>query len=213
MEFAQIIVGNMKNFSYIVGDTDTKTGVIIDPGRDIDKIITKVRLMDIEIKYILNTHSHWDHAMGNKETAQRTGAQIAIHESAPIQKDIGLKGGDVLKLGQQSIKVIHTPGHTPDSVCFLVTNKNEKKKNFLFTGDTLFVGTCGRTDLPGGKESDLYESFKKIMKLDDHVKICPGHDYGSRLISSIRYEKRHNMYLNFTNKQEFLAVMKSASRA
>ena len=212
MEFAQVVVGNMKNFTYIVGDTDTQTGVIIDPGRDIDKIITKVRLMGLEIKYILNTHSHWDHTMGNKETAQRTGAKIAIHESAPIQKDIGLKDKEVLKLGQQSIKVIHTPGHTPDSVCYLVTNKNEKKKNFLFTGDTLFVGTCGRTDLPGGKENDLYTSFKKIMKLDDHVKICPGHDYGSRLISSVRYEKRHNTYLQFSNKQEFLTVMKAANR-
>ena len=97
-------------------------------------------------------------------------------------------------------------------MCYLVTNKNEKKKNFLFTGDTLFVGTCGRTDLPRGKESDLYTSFKKIMKLDDHVKICPGHDYGSRLISSVRYEKRHNTYLQFSNKQEFLTVMKAANR-
>ena len=212
MEFAQVVVGNMKNFTYNVGDTDTQTGVIIDPGRDIDKIITKVRIMGLEIKDILNTRIHWDHTMGNKETAQRTGAKIAIHESAPIQKDIGLKDKEVLKLGQQSIKVIHTPGHTPDSVCYLVTNKNEKKKNFLFTGDTLFVGTCGRTDLPGGKESDLYTSFKKIMKLDDHVKICPGHDYGSRLISSVRYEKRHNTYLQFSNKQEFLTVMKTANR-
>ena len=212
LEFAQIIVGNMKNFTYLVGDNETKNGFIIDPSYDIDKVISASRKMDLNIKYIFNTHSHWDHTVGNKEAAQRTGAKICAYKNAPTTKDVSLNDKDIIKIDSLTIKVIHTPGHTPDSVCYLMKDKNEVKKRFLFTGDTLFVGGCGRTDLPGGKESDLYSSFKKILKLDDHVKICPGHDYGSRLISSVRYEKRHNVFLQFENKQEFVTLMKTANR-
>ena len=212
MEFMQIIVGNMKNFTYIVGDSKTRNGFIIDPSYDIDKVITAVRKLDLNIKYIFNTHSHWDHTIGNKEAVQRTGGQICAHSSAPTNKDRSLKDKEVIKLDDLTLRIMHTPGHTPDGICYLLSDKTDTKKNYLFTGDTLFVGGCGRTDLPGGKDEDLFKSFQKIMKLDDHVKICPGHDYGSRLISSIRYEKRHNSYLQFENKEEFKTVMKTANR-
>ncbi len=204
---SQIIVGNLKNFAYVIGDEESRHGVLIDPSFDLDRIVATVRKDGLEIPYILNTHSHWDHTAGNKEASQRTGAKIVAHADAPLHKDIPVKDGDVLELGSLRIKVIHTPGHCPDSICFYVDG-------FLFTGDTLFVGNCGRTDLPGGDPAELYDSFnQKILKLEDSTKIYPGHDYGSRLFSSIRYEKRHNYSLQPRSKEEFVRMMTASLKA
>ncbi len=201
------MVGNMKNFAYVIGDEGTRRGVLIDPSYDLDNIVGTVRNDGLEILYILNTHSHWDHTAGNKEASQRTGAKIVAHANAPTHKDISVKDGDVLEVGNLRINVMHTPGHCPDSVCFFVDG-------LLFTGDTLFVGNCGRTDLPGGDPAELYDSFtQKILKLDDSIKIYPGHDYGSRLSSSLRYEKRHNYSLQPRSKEEFVRMMTAPLRA
>ncbi|MFQ6011318.1 MAG: MBL fold metallo-hydrolase [Nitrososphaerales archaeon] len=207
MILSQIIVGNLKNFAYVIGDENSKHGVLIDPSYDLDRIVGTVRNDGLEISYILNTHSHWDHTAGNKEASQRTGAKIVAHTDAPTQKDIPVKDGDILEVGNLRIKVMHTPGHCPDSICFFVDES-------LFTGDTLFVGNCGRTDLPGGDPAELYDSFnQKILKLEDSVKIYPGHDYGSRLFSSLRYEKRHNYSLQPRSKEEFVRMMTAPLRA
>lgn len=207
MILSQIIVGHMKNFAYVIGDEDTKHGVLIDPSYDLDNIVGTVRNDGLEILYILNTHSHWDHTAGNREASQRTGAKIVAHANAPTHKDIPVKDGDVLEVGNLRINVMHTPGHCPDSVCFFVDG-------LLFTGDTLFVGNCGRTDLPGGDPAELYDSFtQKILKLEDSIKIYPGHDYGSRLSSSLRYEKRHNYSLQPRSKEEFVRLMNAPLRA
>ncbi len=205
MILSQIIVGSMKNFAYVIGDEDTRRGVLIDPSYDLDNIVGRVRNDGLEILYILNTHSHWDHTAGNKEAAQRTGAKIVAHANAPTHKDIPVRDGDVLEVGNLRINVMHTPGHCPDSVCFFIDG-------LLFTGDTLFVGNCGRTDLPGGDPAELYDSFtQKILKLEDSIKIYPGHDYGSRLSSSLRYEKRHNYSLQSRSREEFVRMMTAPS--
>lgn len=206
MIIKQIIVGNLKNFTYVLADKDTRDGVIIDPSWDVDKVIAIVRKDQLKIKYILNTHSHWDHTCGNKEASQRTGAKIVAHKSSTGNKDISVEHGDVLSVGAIKINVMHTPGHCLDSVCYFAENS-------LFTGDTLFVGGCGRVDLPGGNATDLYNSFfTKILKLDDSVKIYPGHDYGSRLFTSLRYEKKHNTFLEPRSETEFIKLIANTKK-
>ncbi|MBM3897016.1 MAG: MBL fold metallo-hydrolase [Thaumarchaeota archaeon] len=197
----QLLVGNLKNFTYVIGDENEKVGVIIDPSWDLDKVMSTVRRNNLEIRYIFNTHSHWDHTIGNKEIANRTGAKIIAHECAPTHKDISAKDDDVIEVGNLKLRIFHTPGHCPDSICLMVDEN-------LFTGDTLFVGACGRTDLPGGNPAQLYDSFfEKILKLDDHTKIYAGHDYGPRIKSTLGYEKKHNNSLQPRSKEEFIAVM------
>lgn len=211
MILKQIIVGQLRNFTYIVGDENTRRGVIIDPSWDLDKVIKAARQEKLEILFGLNTHSHWDHTAGNKELSQRTGAKIVAHEKAPTQKDMAIKDGDILEIGDIRMQVMHTPGHCPDSVCFRIES-SANTPHIIFTGDTLFIGNCGRTDLPGGSSEDLYDSFyQKILKLDDMVKIYPGHDYGSRLCSSLRYEMKHNHALQPRSKKEFVRIMSEPS--
>jgi hydroxyacylglutathione hydrolase len=163
-------------------DEKTRLAAVIDPV-DVDRILKIAEQKKLKIKYIVNTHSHFDHIAGNEELKAKTGAKIVAHENSKIEKDITVKDGDVIILGKLKIKVIHTPGHTQDSICLLV-NKN------LFTGDTLFVGgSYGRTDLPGGNFEQLVNSLQKLMKLDEKVIVYPGHHYGKKKFSTIREEK------------------------
>jgi glyoxylase-like metal-dependent hydrolase (beta-lactamase superfamily II) len=197
----QILVGNLKNFTYVIGDETEKVGIVIDPSWDLDKVMSTIRRNNLDIKYIFNTHSHWDHTIGNKEIANRTGAKIVAHECSPTQKDISAKDNDVVEVGNLKFKIFHTPGHCPDSICLMIDEN-------LFTGDTLFVGDCGRTDLPGGNPAQLYDSFiERILKLDDHTRIYAGHDYGGRLRSTLGYEKKHNRSLQPMSKEEFIEIM------
>jgi glyoxylase-like metal-dependent hydrolase (beta-lactamase superfamily II) len=123
------------------------------------------------------------------------------HQSSPVRKDISVKDGDSLEIGSLRIHVIHTPGHCPDHICLLVDGK-------VLTGDTLFVGECGRTDLPGGDAGAMYESlFNKLMILDDSTEIYPGHDYGRSSSSSIGKERKTNYTLKPRTKEEFIKFM------
>jgi len=197
----QLLVGNLKNFTYVIGDETEKVGIVIDPSWDLDKVMSTIRRNNLNIKYIFNTHSHWDHTIGNKEIANRTGAEIIAHECAPTHKDISAKDNDVIEVGNLKFKIFHTPGHCPDSICLMIDEN-------LFTGDTLFVGDCGRTDLPGGDPAQLYDSFiEKILRLDDHTRIYAGHDYGARLRSTLGYEKKHNRSLQPMSKEQFIEIM------
>lgn len=201
MIFSQIEVGRLDNFSYIIGDDETHFGAIVDPGFDIENIINRALQLKVKIKYIINTHEHADHILGNKDIIIKTGAKIIAHKDTEIVKDIIIDDGDIIKIGKLKIKVIHTPGHSPGSICLLVENK-------LITGDTLFVGECGRIDLPGGNAEDLYHSFfDKILKLDDNIEVYPGHNYGEKPFSSIGYEKQTNYILKKRTKEEFLRFM------
>ncbi len=191
----------MSNFSYIIGDELTLQGIVVDPGFEIIKILDISSDKNLKIRYIIDTHEHSDHCSGNRELAIMTGAKIVAHVSANIHKDISIKDGDVLRIGKISVKALHTPGHTPGSICLLVDNK-------LLTGDTLFVGECGRVDLPGGSSEDLYTSlFNKIAKLEDDVEVYPGHNYGSKPSSTIGFEKKHNYTLYPRTKEEFVRFM------
>jgi glyoxylase-like metal-dependent hydrolase (beta-lactamase superfamily II) len=199
--FFQVPVGSMENFSYIIGDEETLQGAVVDPGFDTEKILEIAVQNRLKIKYLIDTHEHMDHTSGNRDLALKTGAKIVVHEYAQITKDISVKDGEELKLGETSIKVIHTPGHTPESICLLVDRK-------LLTGDTLFVGECGRVDLPSGSAEDLYSSlFNKILNLDDDIEVYPGHNYGVEPSSTIGSERQHNYVLKPRTKEEFVRFM------
>jgi hydroxyacylglutathione hydrolase len=190
------------NFLYVIADETTLEAIVIDPSFNSDEITRIVRDRGLQVKYVVNTHQHADHVAGNEEIKSVCNAKIVAHRLARTRKDVSVVDGQVLAFGNLTAKVIHTPGHSPDSVCLLV-------ENMLFTGDTLFVGECGRTDLPGGSASDLYDSlFGKLMKLDDNVEVYPGHDYGRKPHSTIGEEKRTNYTLEKRTRQEFIEFMK-----
>lgn len=189
------------NFSYIIADESAKEAAVIDPSFNADALTEILKEQNFKLKFIINTHGHGDHVAGNQELQKIFNAKIVAHKLAKINKNIGVKDGDTLKLGKIAIKVIHTPGHTPDSICLLVEGK-------LLTGDTLFVGECGRTDLPGGSPKDMYNSlFNKILKLDDNIEVYPGHDYGAYPYSTIGRERKTNYTLERRTLEEFIAFM------
>ncbi len=190
------------NFSYIIADQVSNEAVVVDPSYNADEIIRIAQRLKLKIKYVIDTHQHSDHTVGNREIRVNSGAKIVAHELAEIEKDIAVVDGDILKVGSVTVKAIHTPGHSPDSICLLTDNK-------LLTGDTLFVGECGRTDLPGGSSMDLYKSlFGKLTKLDGRIRVYPGHDYGTAPHSTINAEMKTNYTLEKRTLEEFIEFMR-----
>ncbi len=191
------------NFSYIIADDTTREAAVVDSSYNAGKITSMLTAENLKLKYIINTHSHSDHTAGNPELQSISGARIIAHKLSRVNADVKVDDGDVISIGSIPVRVIHTPGHAPDSICLLV----DKKK--LLTGDTLFVGECGRTDMPGGNSKSMYNSlFHKILKLNDDVEVYPGHDYGPKPSSSIGEEKRSNYTLEPRSLSEFIEFMK-----
>jgi glyoxylase-like metal-dependent hydrolase (beta-lactamase superfamily II) len=189
------------NFSYIIADETSKEAAVVDPSFN-GKTLTKLlKDQNFTVKYVIDTHEHGDHTTDNQVIKLNFEAKIVAYKSSRIRKDISVDNGDTLVVGKVAIKTIHTPGHTPDGICLLVDDK-------ILTGDTLFVGECGRTDLPGGSPKDMYNSlFQKLMKLDDHIEVYPGHDYGSAPHSTIGIERKKNYVLQPRSIEEFLDFM------
>lgn len=201
MIFKQVPVGSSQNFAYIIGDEETKTGALVDPAWEPEKLLKQCEQLGLKVRYVINTHSHQDHVQGNEQVAKRTGAKIAMHEKSTLKKDIVVKDGDVIEIGSVKVKVIHTPGHCPDHICLLVDGK-------LLTGDILFVGECGRTDLVGGDPNQMYDSlFNKLLFLQDSIEVYPGHDYGSKPSSTIGYERKNNYTLKPRTREQFIEFM------
>ena len=201
MIFIQVLVETLRNFAYLIGDEKTRLAAVVDPAGAVDRILKLAEDRGLKIIYIINTHSHSDHTAGSQELASATGAKIAMHKKARVTKHLVVEDGDVISVGELKIKVIYTPGHSPDGISLLVEDK-------LLTGDTLFVGECGRTDLPGGSSEELYDSlFGKLVKLDDELEVYPGHDYGDKPYSKLGYEKKHNYTLKPRSKDEFVRFM------
>ena len=197
----QIQVGNMQNFSYIVVDEDTNESIIIDPSWDLIELEMVIKENDLKIKYIVNTHHHFDHTIGNEAMAESTKAPIIQHENSELKHDITVQDGDVIEFGNSKLKVLHTPGHSKDSICLIGDGK-------IFSGDTLFVGNCGRIDLPGGSAKDLYHSlFDILYSLDDNLVLYSGHNYGHKETSTIGQEKITNMVMQKRTEQQFLDMM------
>ncbi len=197
----QVPVGNMQNFTYLVEDEDTSEALLIDPSWDLDEINRVIEKNGLKIKYIVNTHHHFDHTIGNDAMAKQTGAKIVQYKTSEIRHDVGVSDGDKIKFGNSELAVIHTPGHSKDSMCLVGDGK-------IFSGDTLFVGTCGRVDLPGGDARELYHSLVNVLRnLDDGLVVYPGHNYGPTPTSTLGTQKKMNFVMQPRSEQEFLEIM------
>ena len=201
-----IPVGMLETNCYIVGDPASGEGIIIDPGDEFSKIAAAIDNTKLKIKYLINTHGHHDHIGADWQVKEKYGCRILIHEEdagmlgnpllnlsfkkdrsevKDLQADQLLQEGDVVSAGAIKLEVIHTPGHTPGCICLL-------GNGYLFTGDTLFAGAVGRTDLPGGSFEKLNNSIQtKLKPLPDTLKIYPGHGASS----TIGREKRENPFM------------------
>jgi len=216
----QAQIGPMANFVYILGDTVTRKAAVVDPAWDVGAICDFVSKEGYEIDKILITHYHPDHLGGKMmgqsiegaaEMLARVKAKVYLnkHEADGAKKVTGLsdsdlvkvEAGDTLKVGEIEVKFLHTPGHTPGSQCFLAGGN-------LISGDTLFVNSCGRVDLPGSDPAAMYHSLNTTLKaLDDATVVYPGHAYSSESSTTIADQKRHNMYMRFPTLEDFLDAM------
>ncbi len=203
MIIEQILVTGMAVFCYLIGDEKTKEGALIDPAGDFHKIFDKINEHNLKIKWIINSHGHFDHICGNAHIIEKTNAQLLIHKSdhrklvsrvnklvskimgceiSPIPEEF-LNDGDVIDIGNIQLKVIQTPGHTRGSIC-LYTDGH------IFTGDTLFTEGFGRIDLRGTRYGQIMNSIKtKILTLPDDTIIWPGHHYGKYPTSTVKEQK------------------------
>jgi len=209
MEMEQILVGHMAVFCYLVWCPDKKEALLIDPAGNEEELVEKLAEKELTLKYIVNTHGHYDHTGGNVRIKEMTGTQIVMHKSdsdlfssdlgqqmatqmgydPTPPADITVTDGDTIRVGNVTLAVIHTPGHSPGCIS-LLTEGN------LFTGDTLFVGGVGRTDLPGSSMQAFLKSLKeKLLPLPDETVVWPGHDYGPAPSSTIGMEKKLNPFL------------------
>jgi glyoxylase-like metal-dependent hydrolase (beta-lactamase superfamily II) len=189
MIIKQLANGYMDNFSYLVGCEDSRQAMVIDPGADADRIVSEAAKEDLNIVTIVNTHGHGDHTAGNAKLKSLTGADVIIHKldgDRYPRADILLSDEKTLQLGEITFDVIHTPGHTSGGICLY-------SRGNLFTGDTLFVGDSGRTDLAGGDRATLGRSIRRLMELPEDTIVWPGHDYGPTPSSTLRWEKRNNV--------------------
>ena len=206
----QVPVGPLEVFTYVVACSRTKEAVVIDPAGEPDQIAELIRQGGYGVRYILNTHGHADHVLANQTLKRLLGVPTCMHEEddlffaeeevrtaaskelglpPPDPVDVRLHDGDLLQVGMMEIHVIHTPGHTPGSVCFLVEGN-------LFTGDTLFVGAVGRTDLVGASLDTLLGSLEqKLLPLPKETVVWPGHDYGETPFSTLGREMEENPYI------------------
>jgi glyoxylase-like metal-dependent hydrolase (beta-lactamase superfamily II) len=204
VKIVQIPVGQMANFTYILADENSRESAVIDPSWDLEKIFAILNKNGWKVKYIINTHTHFDHILGNEQVAAVTGAKIIQHRESTEKYDLPVEDGQIIEVGKIVIQVVHTPGHSKDSISLVVDNE------LVLTGDTLFVGNCGRVDLPGSDASELYHSlFEKIATLQESLTVYPGHDYGWKKTSTVGEEKRTNYVLKPRSKEEFVRFMAS----
>ncbi|MBD3184686.1 MBL fold metallo-hydrolase [Candidatus Poribacteria bacterium] len=196
MIFEQIRAGGDRNFGYLIGDEKSKEAAVIDPSSDPASLHKAAEKHGLKIIYIIGTHGHGDHTSGIPSLKSKTGAKVVMSDKSQYDADLKVKDGDVLKLGDTELKIIQTPGHTQDSMCILAEDK-------LMTGDTLFVGKVGGTYTEEDAEVEFNSLFNKLMKLDDHIEVYPGHDYGTAPTSTIGNERKTNPFLLRTEFEKF----------
>jgi hydroxyacylglutathione hydrolase len=201
--FFKQLKGQGDNFSYIIADENTKETAVVDAGFNSEEVQNILADENLKLIHIINTHDHIDHVLADDELKLRFGAKTVAHRLSKITTDIKVDEGDVIRVGDVSVKVIYTPGHSADSICLLV---NDKK---LLTGDTLLVGSVGSTAIAGGDSKSMYDSlFNKLLRLKDDVEVYPGHHRGASPHSTLGDEKRSNNALRARNVEEFVALMK-----
>ncbi len=219
MYFKQITVPGLGCNSYVIGCPGARQAVVVDPKRDVQEYMDISRDEGMKITHIIETHVHADHVSGNLELKSRTGADIYFSEYAPVTFNYKkLKEGDVIEFGMVKLEILHTPGHTPNSISVLVTDKARADLPWMIlTGDLLFVGSIGRPDLAGAEIleeqiKNLYDSlYGKLQRLPDYLEVFPAHGQGSlcgkglsaKLSSTLGYERKTQAVLNLADFHEF----------
>ena len=203
MIFEQIATGGCQ--SYLVGCADTCAGVLIDPElSQVDRYVALAARDSLRIRYLIDTHTHADHFSGTRELARRLAVPVVMHRASPAPfVDMRLDDGEMLAVGKLRLRVLHTPGHTRDSMCLVAEDR-------AFTGDTLLIGGTGRTDLPSGDPEALHDSlFNKLLKLDPALEVYPAHDYKGQGHTTIAQELAANPRLQKRDRVEFVAMMRN----
>ena len=195
-------MGGDRNFGYLAWDEKSKEAFIVDPAYHPEIIVDYARENNLTIKYVFNTHDHFDHTNGNAKTAELTGISATSFDEHEHYTDAILEDGSKLPLGELMITIIHTPGHTDDSICILF-------ENHLFTGDTLFVGKVGGTDLGDHAKLEYDSLHTKVMTLPGNTIVWPGHDYGVNPHSTIDDEKANNPFLLRPDFESFLDLKRN----
>jgi len=195
----------MQNFVYLIGDTNKRECVMVDPAWDVDHVLNVAQKDDMKVIAGLLTHTHYDHCNGVEELLGKTKSKIFVnkHEAEflkGMKKEIKkVDSGHKLAVGDLEITFLHTPGHTPGSQCFMIQGN-------LVSGDTLFISACGRCDLPGGNAKQMYESLQKLAGLEEKTVLLPGHNYADDLTSTIGREKNENPYYQCQSLSDFLSL-------
>jgi hydroxyacylglutathione hydrolase len=215
--FKQIEIGPMQNYVYLIGSTESRKAAVVDAAWDIDEILRIAAQDEMEITHALVTHTHPDHVGGGfagmeiagvTELLEKCKAKVVVHK-AEAEFIKGLSSSDIIKtdtgdkvdVGGLEIQLMHTPGHTPGSQCFLVDNR-------VVSGDTLFIDACGRVDFPGGSPEQMYYSLtQKLMALPDDMILFPGHNYAPLKHATMGEQKKTNPYLQFSSLKHFVAAM------
>lgn len=196
----QLEIGTMRNYSYVVGDHAGGVGAVIDPSAEFARIAAVAAEDRLELRFVINTHSHHDHTAGNGFFRER-GTKLVASALAPTRPDLAVNDGDSIQIGELSVRVLSTPGHCRDAICLIAGDA-------IFTGDTLFVGECGRTDLPGSDVRAMHHSLLTVLRgLPDQLRVMPGHNYGPAPSRTLGEEKRLNYTLAPRSLDEFVAFM------
>jgi glyoxylase-like metal-dependent hydrolase (beta-lactamase superfamily II) len=214
----QMECGPMQNYVYLLGDPATRQAAVVDPAWDVAGIVQAARQDDYTISKVLITHTHQDHTGGELfghyipgvvELLELVDVPVYVHRTethiltkVPTSSKVPTENNQVIDLGGNvQITLLHMPGHTPGSQCFLVQQR-------LISGDTLFIGACGRVDLPNSSPEEMYDSLtNKLMRLDDTTVLYPGHNYARKPTSTIGDERRQNPYVQCTSLHAFLCAM------
>ncbi len=203
MIFEQIVTGGCQ--SYLIGCGETCAAVVIDPEiSQIDRYLALAARDGLRIHHLIDTHTHADHFSATQHLARQLGATTVMHRDSPAPfVDMRVDDGEMIVVGQLRLQVMHTPGHTRDSMCLRVEDR-------LFTGDTLLIGATGRTDLPTGDPEALYDSlFRHVLRLDPGLTVFPAHDYKGRGHSTIAQELADNPRLQQRDRTAFVEMMRN----
>lgn len=223
--FQQIPVGEMANFAYLIGSRSTREALVVDPAWSVDALLDRAEADGMRVVGALVTHYHQDHVGGSifgisiegldrLMARQPVPIHVQAHEAEGVRRVTGVsatdlvshEGGDVLELGRVRVRLLHTPGHTPGSQCFLVETGAGPGR--LVSGDTLFLNGCGRMDLPGGDPEAMFRSLDGVLKrLPDETLLYPGHLYSSEPFATMGATKRRNPYLRAATVEQFLSFV------
>ena len=197
MIFEQVKTSGDRNFGYFIADKPEGCAAVVDPSGSPELFFELLDRHSCVLKYVILTHNHFDHTGGASGLARQSAALVVMHKITGDDTDLPAEDGEILPLGELELKIIHTPGHTRDSICILC-------EDLLMTGDTLFVGKVGGTDLGAGARAEYDSLHKKLMTLPEETKVYPGHDYGVAPTSTIGHERKTNPFILCKNFEDFV---------